>query len=111
VEDLVEAILLAVAAPGAANETLLLSGGAATPEEIVRALRTGAGRAPRLLPAPSGLVGVTARLLKKDRAWDNLRRDFVLDTALAGQALGWEAKRDLQSRLGALPGLAPENAR
>ncbi len=107
VEDLVEAIARAAEAPAALNEILLLSGGAATPAEIVAALREGAGRTSRLLDAPSGLLEWVARRLGKGEAFERLAKDFVLDPSRAERALDWAAPRDLLTRLREFAAAAP----
>lgn len=102
VEDLVEAIVLALTAERASDETFLVAGGAARPDEIVRALRAGAERRPRLLPAPVTAARALARSLGKEQAFDTLTRDFVLDASRAEAMLGWRLGADLSSRLRAL---------
>lgn len=109
VEDLVAAIERAAVSADAGDHTLLLAGGAARPDEIVTALRHGAGHAPRILPAPASLIAALARGLGKGAAWDNLASDFVIDSSAAERVLGWKPAHDLATRLrGALPAAAEE---
>lgn len=101
VEDLVEAIRLALVEPGAAGGPLLLAGGAATPAAILIALREGLERSPRLLPMPTRLAGMLAGLLGKRQSWDALTGNFVVDSSRAQAALGWAPGATLSERLAA----------
>jgi UDP-glucose 4-epimerase len=101
VEDLIRAIALALTAPGAAGATLLLAGGAATPAELVAALRKGNGRRPLLAPAPAALLGGVARALGKGAAWASLTHPFVVDWSEAKGTLGWSPRVGLLDRLAA----------
>ena len=99
VDDLIDALLASLSSAATEDETLLLSGGAATPEEIVRALRTGAGRPGRIVPAPRAPLRALARLLGRGETFDALTGDFVLDTASAQRRLGWVPGASLSERL------------
>lgn len=98
VEDLASAVALALAAP-ADDTILLLAGGSATPAGIVLALREGLQRAPRLLPLPARMLGTLARLAGQGSRWETLTGDFVVDSARARAALGWEPAAGLSERL------------
>lgn len=99
VDDLVEAIRLSAELTGAEDETLLVAGGAATPAEIVTALREGAGRAARILPAPKALIGTLGAVLGKAHMMAALTKDFVIDAGRAERVLGWSPEKDLATRL------------
>lgn len=101
VEDLIRAVALALTAPGAAGATLLLAGGAATPAELVAALRKGSGRRPLLAPAPVKLLAGVARFLGKGAAWASLTHPFVVDCSEAKDTLGWSPRLGLLDRLAA----------
>ncbi|KAB0682659.1 NAD-dependent epimerase/dehydratase family protein [Aureimonas leprariae] len=101
VESLCDAILLALAADGAAGGTFLVADdGPLDPAEIVAALREGAGRARRVLPAPSGLAKAAARLLGKGDAFATATGGLVVSNARARNTLGWrpaEAREALRA--------------
>ncbi|MGQ0674100.1 MAG: NAD-dependent epimerase/dehydratase family protein [Hyphomicrobium sp.] len=56
--------------------------------DIVRSLRQGEGRAPRLLPIPKAPLGAALRLAGKSAAWKRLTGDLVADTSSL-RATGW----------------------
>lgn len=91
VEDLMRAIALALITPRAAGETLLLAGAAATPAQLVAALRRSVGRRPGLVPVPAALFAGLARLFGQAEAWGNITAEFVVDSGRARDVLGWSA--------------------
>ena len=103
VDHLAAVIALALRAEGAAGETFLVADpGPLTPAGIVRALREGQRRPARLLPAPTGLLGATARMMGKGAAWRDLTSPFVLDTGHLERQLGWRAPADAAAGLRAM---------
>lgn len=92
VDHLIEVIALCLDAPGAAGETFLVADeGPLAPAGIVRALRQGWRRAPRLLPAPAGPLGRLATVAGKGKGWEAATQPFVLDTSHLHETLGWRS--------------------
>ncbi len=92
---LVLAVLRAEAAPGVVL--------AAHPESIgtpalIRALASGMGLRPRLLPCPPAALAAGARLLGREAMWQSLGGSFVADPA-AALALGWAPRESLAESL------------
>lgn len=87
-DNLCSAIETAIAAPRPGtyvlgDETPLSTG------EIVAALRAGAGRAPGLLPIPSGLMGSAASLLGFGGHAQRLLGDLEVDSSRFRKRFGW----------------------
>ncbi|WP_152044576.1 NAD-dependent epimerase/dehydratase family protein [Aureimonas psammosilenae] len=103
VDSLARAIALALTRDEAAGETFLVADdGPLTPADIVAALREGLGRKPGILPAPSALLGMAARLGANGKAWERLRQSLVLDNGAIRGKLGWQpgiARETLQEMM------------
>jgi nucleoside-diphosphate-sugar epimerase len=72
-------------------------GSIATPA-LIRALSTGMGVQPRLLPCPPGLLAAGAGLLGRAAMWQSLAGSFVADPQ-AALALGWAPRAGLEQGL------------
>jgi UDP-glucose 4-epimerase len=72
-------------------------GSIATPA-LIRALSTGMGVQPRLLPCPPGLLAAGAGLLGRAAMWQSLAGSFVADPQ-AALALGWAPSAGLERGL------------
>jgi UDP-glucose 4-epimerase len=89
VDNLAGAVATALAAPAPLGRALVV----AEPEpltlpEMIAALRHGLGRAPKLVPVPTGLIGVACRLAGREEAYARLSTTLVAE-AEGLAALGW----------------------
>ncbi len=102
VENLVEAIDVALRAEGSLRRPLIV----ADPEpltipEMVAALRAGLGRRPGLVPIPQALLGQALRLAGRGEAFERLAGSLVADPR-ALMELGWRPSVATRDGLAAL---------
>jgi UDP-glucose 4-epimerase len=76
---------------------------AAHPENIstpalIRALASGMGVKPRLLPCPPPLLGFAAGILGREAMWQGLAGNYIADPQ-AARALGWSPRESLRESL------------
>jgi nucleoside-diphosphate-sugar epimerase len=109
--NLIDAIHLALASPGARGETYVVADPTPlTLAEIVKALRTGEGRRPGLLPVPPALIALAARTLGRAEEWQRLGGMLVADPIKLVHA-GWKPAPDTRVGLAELArATAPRNA-
>lgn len=89
VENLADAVATVIGAPGRlAQPFLIADDGALTVGQMIGALRTGLGRRPGLLPCPTFLLTLAARMAGQSEAFARLSGSLVVDNA-ALKALGW----------------------
>jgi nucleoside-diphosphate-sugar epimerase len=69
--------------------------------DIVKALRAGQGRAPRLLKAPPGLIRLGLAILGRSRHWDQLGGQLIVDPSKLIDA-GWRPDLDTMAGLAAM---------
>jgi UDP-glucose 4-epimerase len=69
--------------------------------EIVKALRAGMGRPPGLLNVPPAMIRRGLTLLRRDRYWDQLAGELVVDPAKLVMA-GWRPQTDTAAGLAAM---------
>jgi nucleoside-diphosphate-sugar epimerase len=69
--------------------------------DIVRALRAGQGKAPRLLKAPPGLIRLGLTMLGRSRHWDQMGGQLVVDPSKLIDA-GWRPDLDTMAGLAAM---------
>lgn len=100
VDHLAQVIAASLEVPAAAGTTILIADeGPITPAGIVRALRTGWGRAPLLLPAPVGVLQRLIGAMGKDTVWRAATAPFVLETQPLKDLLGWSSPLTTQEKL------------
>lgn len=89
--NLVDAVVSAMAAPGAAGKTYLVSDGedVSTPE-LIRALAAALGVRSRLLPCPPRLLELGATLLGKTDHMRRLTGSLQIDSSKIRSELGWK---------------------
>ena len=99
--NLVAAIHLALATPAMRNETFVVADPTAlTMAEIVRALRAGLDRGPRLLPVPPALLALACKAAGRAQLWDRIGGSCVVEpTKLL--AVGWRPAIDTRAGLAA----------
>lgn len=89
-DNLVDAIALSLAAPGAAGKVFYVADGPAisTPA-LIRALAAALERNARLLPAPAALLSGLARLAGRADAAESLLDSLAIDDSAFRAATGW----------------------
>lgn len=88
-DNLVAAIVLALCAKEAANETFLVAD--AEPisvADLVAAMREGLGRSPHLVKMPLGAVMRLMKSFGKEADWERISGSFVIDAAKL-MRIGW----------------------
>jgi nucleoside-diphosphate-sugar epimerase len=69
--------------------------------DMVKALRAGLGRAPKLIKAPPALVRVSLAMLGRSRSWDQLDGQLIVDPSKLINA-GWRPDLDTAAGLAAI---------
>ncbi len=88
--NLVDAIACCLEHPAAVGQTYLVSDGEdLSSAELVRRMAAALGRAPRLLPVPTGLLRFAGTLLGKQAEMERLMGSLALDSAPLREELGW----------------------
>jgi UDP-glucose 4-epimerase len=106
-QNLIEAIHLALNAPGALNETFIVADSQPlTLAEIVAAIRSGLGRSPGLLPVPASLIALACKVAGRGGDWERLGGRLVADPGKLLRA-GWKPPVDTREGLAALVRAAP----
>jgi len=101
-ENLIAAIHLVLRAPEAMNETYLVADPQPlTLAEIVKALRSGAGRSPALVPIPPVLIAAALRSIGRRDEWERLGGTLVAEPTKLLQA-GWQPPVETRAGLAAL---------
>ncbi|KRW66629.1 NAD-dependent dehydratase [Pseudomonas sp. TTU2014-105ASC] len=89
-DNLVDLIDTCIDHPAAANQTLLVSDGEdMSTSELLRRLAQALGRPARLLPVPSGWIGLAARLSRREAVHARLCGSLQVDIERTRQLLGW----------------------
>lgn len=90
-ENLVDFLVLCSHHPAAVGETFLVSDGVdfSTPR-LIELLAEGAGRKPRLWPAPVGVLRGLARVIGRDATFRQLACSLQMDIGKARTILGWQ---------------------
>jgi nucleoside-diphosphate-sugar epimerase len=100
--NLIDAIHLALASPGAKGETYVVADPSPlTLAEIVAALRAGEGRGAGLLPVPPPLISLGAAALGRTDEWQRLGGKMMVDPSKLLNA-GWKPALDTRAGLAAL---------
>lgn len=99
-ENLVDAIMLALDHDKAANETFHVANAEAwsTPA-LCREIGSAIGAAPRLWPCPPSLLQGALSLIGRRSLADGLTRDLLVDTRKAQAVLGWRPRQSLRDAL------------
>jgi len=98
--NLVDAILVALEHPDAANNLYLLSDGQdVSTSQLVELIAKALNKPPRLFAVPQGLIRAVAGVLGKSSAVDRLFGSLYLDSAKIRQELGWLPPFSLQDGL------------
>jgi len=100
VGNLVDAILLVLEHPDAANKLYLLSDGQdVSTSQLVELISKALNKPPRLFSVPQGLLRTAAGVLGKSSAVDRLFGSLYLDSAKIQQELHWKPPFSLQDGL------------
>jgi nucleoside-diphosphate-sugar epimerase len=98
--NLVDAILVVLKHPDAANKLYLLSDGHdVSTSQLVELIAKALNKPPRLFAVPQGLLRLVAILMGKSSAVDRLFGSLYLDSAKIGQELGWVPPFSMQDGL------------
>ena len=101
-QNLIGAIHFALERPAAKGETFIVADPVPLSlAEIVAALRTGAGRAPGLLPVPPALIALAARTMGRAEEWQRLGGSQIADPEKL-LAAGWKPAVETSAGLAAL---------
>jgi UDP-glucose 4-epimerase len=101
-ENLIGAIEFVLGHEASAQSTYIVADPKpVTVGEIVRALRTAAGRPARLIPVPAALMGMAARAAGRAELWDRVGGSLVVDPSRL-LAAGWRPAVETQAGLEAL---------
>jgi nucleoside-diphosphate-sugar epimerase len=99
VVNLASAVLQLLSIPTAVRAVFLAADpGPVSVAEMVRAMREGLGRPPRLVGFPEARMAMAARVLGQSAAWERLARDLVVDTS-ALEGMGWRPQESTQDGL------------
>lgn len=98
--NLVDAIVVALKHPKAADQTYLVCDGedVSTPE-LVRRIAAAFGTSARLIPFPLGLMRLAGMMTGKTAAVDRLLGSLVVDSGKIRRELGWQAPFNMQEGL------------
>lgn len=96
VTNLVDAIATVVSAsPACATGTFLVSDAeSVSTADLIRHLRAGRGRPPRLIPVPAGVLSGPLRLVGLQGIVDSLFSDLVVDSSRFRRTFGWSPPED-----------------
>jgi nucleoside-diphosphate-sugar epimerase len=98
--NLVDAILVALQHPDAANKLYLLSDGQdVSTTQLIEFIGKALNKPPRLFAVPQGLVRVVAGVLGKSSAADRLFGSLYVDSGKIQQELGWVPPFSMQDGL------------
>ena len=90
VDNLVDAMLVALEHPDAANKLYLLSDGQdVSTSQLVERIAQALNKTPRLFSLPQGMLPLAASVLGKSSAVDRLYGSLYLDSAKIRQELSW----------------------
>ncbi|TYC58052.1 NAD-dependent epimerase/dehydratase family protein [Marinobacter sp. BW6] len=99
-DSLVRLIILCIERPQAENQVFVASDESpVSTSDIVRSLRRGFGRGPRLLPLPVGLLRGLLKITGRASVYQQLFGDLEVDSSKAVGLLGWERQGDTLDRL------------
>ena len=98
VQDLARLALLIVQSESPPPVVLAALPEAIATPALIRALATGMGVRPRLLPCPPGILATGAALLRRTAMWQSLAGSFVANPQ-AALALGWTPAKTLSQSL------------
>jgi UDP-glucose 4-epimerase len=105
-QNLIDAIHFTLRAEAARNQTYIVADPSPlTLAEMVRALRTGLGRSPGLLPVPPALMALAAKTMGRDEEWQRIGGGLVADPAKL-LAAGWKPSVETKAGLAALAHVA-----
>ena len=100
VDNLASALLACASHPAAANQTYLLSDGAAvSTAQLLRAVAAAQGRRTRLLPFPPCWLHALGRLTGQGAALDRLLGSLEIDSSKIRRELGWHPATGLHDTL------------
>jgi nucleoside-diphosphate-sugar epimerase len=100
VGNLVDAILVVLNHPDAANKLYLLSDGQdVSTSQLVELIAKALNKPPRLFAVPQGLLRLVASLMGKTSAIDRLFGSLYLDSTKIQQELQWKPPFSLQEGL------------
>jgi nucleoside-diphosphate-sugar epimerase len=109
-ENLLAAIRLVLAAPGAVGETFVVADpDPLTLGEMVGALRAGLRRRPGLIPVPALLLGLPFHAAGRLDLWERLAGSAVVDPKKL-LAVGWQPATEVRAGLAAMAGAEPPDS-
>ncbi len=89
-ENLVDFLMCCLRHPSAAGQTFLVADGEdLSTAELIRVLADGMGHTPRLVPVPTALLALGARLTGRMSMYQQLCLSLQVDTSKARSLLGW----------------------
>jgi len=101
-QKLIAAIRLTLESPAAVGEIFNVADPAPLSlAEIIKALRLGAGRSPRLIPFPPALIAAALNAMKRSDVWERLGGELVADPAKL-LSRGWQPPVETRAGLAAM---------
>jgi nucleoside-diphosphate-sugar epimerase len=99
--NLISFIAMCIEHPKAANDLFLISDGEdVSVSRLCRMLAEGMGHRSYLIPVPSFIVGLAARLVGKQEIHDQLFSALIIDSSKARITLGWKPESTLNEAVG-----------
>lgn len=99
VENLVDFLLLAATHPNAAGKSFNIADNAISTCDLIDGFAKGMGRSPLLFSFPRVFWKALLRIAGKQKMYEQLFEDLVLDMSLAETELGWKPKHDTATAL------------
>ena len=99
-DNLVDLIMTCIDHPNAANQTFLVSDDHdLSTTELLKLMTQAAGKKPRLLPIPMGLIVSVGKLLGKQNVVDRLCGDLQVDIEHTKQTLAWKPPHSVDASI------------
>ena len=89
---MVEFLLLVANHPNAAGKAFNIADSAISTHELIQNFAEGMGKKPWLFSFPRAFWRIVLRVAGKQKMYEQLFEDLVLDTTLAERGLGWKSK-------------------
>lgn len=100
VGNLADAVILCLTHPDAPGGRFLVQDGQPlSTADLVRAIGAALGRPARLIPVPTGLLALGARLAGRQAVYDRIAGSLAVDDRSIRQTLGWAPPSDFASGL------------
>ncbi len=96
VNNLADILMTCSVSPKAASQTFVASDGILTSETLCTLLGDGIGVKARLITVPRKVLSFLAKLLKREKTFQSLAGDLVVDSSLCQEVLDWIPKISIE---------------